>query len=150
MNDVSSQALADRQAIEDVLLGYATALDRRDWPALDKVFSADAVTDYRGIGVFEGRPAVTGVIADFLGRCGATQHMITNIRVALHSTESASAACYLQATHAGKGEYQGRTMTVWGEYTDCVERRAEGWRIVHRTLEVFNVAGDVGAPLKGA
>lgn len=140
--------LVRRHAVEDLLLAYATALDSRDWPALEQVFSADAVADYRGIGVFEGRPALVGVIADFLGRCGATQHMITNMRVECSSADVARARCYLQATHAGKDAYAGQTMTVWGEYVDRVERRPEGWRIVHRTLYVQHVVGDVGAALK--
>ena len=142
--------LVQRQEIESVLLAYATALDARDWQALERVFTSDAVADYRGIGVFEGRVAIVGVVSDFLGRCGATQHMITNIRIEPSLHGEARAWCYLQATHAGKGTHAGKTMTVWGEYMDRLERRAEGWRIVHRALQVQHVAGDVGVALKGS
>jgi 3-phenylpropionate/cinnamic acid dioxygenase small subunit len=141
--------MTHRQAIEDVLLAYATALDCRDWAALEGVFAADAVADYCGIGVFEGRQAIVGVVADFLGHCGATQHMITNVRVDLPDQGEARTRCYLQAIHAGKGAYSGKIMTVWGEYADRLEQRPEGWRIVHRALQVLLVTGDVGVALKG-
>jgi len=136
----------EHQAIEEVLLGYAFALDGRRWADLTQVFSSDAVADYRGIGVFEGRDAIVGVVRDFLEACGPTQHMITNISVIVDG-DLARSRCYLQATHAGIGKYAGKTMTVWGEYLDRLEQRPEGWRIVHRMLAVQHVAGDVGVAL---
>lgn len=50
--------------------------------------------------------------------------------------------------HAGRGAYLGQTMTVWGQYSDRLERRAEGWRIVERSLQIQLVSGDVGVQLK--
>ena len=79
--------------------------------------------------------------------CGPTQHMITNIRVAVKGKE-ATAKCYLQATHAGRGIYEGKTMTVWGEYSDDLVRYADGWRIKHRELFIQHATGDVGVALK--
>lgn len=139
----------EHQAIEEVLFGYASALDERNWTGLAQIFSADAVADYRGIGVFEGRGAIVGVVRDFLEACGPTQHMIGNVRVAFEDGIARS-RCYLQATHCGIGRHAGKTMTVWGEYRDRLERRPEGWRIVHRTLIVQHVDGDIGVALSGA
>lgn len=138
-----------RREIEALLFRYASALDNRDWQALSDVFSPEAVANYEGIGVFNGRPAVTGIVADFLGKCGSTQHMITNVRIDLDG-EKANSRCYLQAVHAGKGRYAGQTMTVWGEYRDRLELHLEGWRIVHRSLVVQHVVGDIGAALSAS
>lgn len=149
MSETDTAMSRARGEIEEVLFRYATALDRRDWTALRDVFDPDAVADYEGIGVFNGRPAVTGVVADFLGKCGPTQHMITNVRIDLDG-EKARSRCYLQAVHSGKGRYAGQTMTVWGEYSDRLELRAEGWRIVHRALVVQHVVGDIGVALRSA
>jgi 3-phenylpropionate/cinnamic acid dioxygenase small subunit len=149
MSDLAVLQLLDEARIGRVLLHYATLLDQRRWAALDEVFTPDAVAVYHGIGRFEGLPAITGVIKGFLELCGPTQHMITNIRVTPDGHQ-ASARCYLQATHAGRGTYVGKTMTVWGEYTDHLEQGAEGWRIVLRELVVQHVAGDVGVALKGS
>lgn len=146
MNEPHIQEQITRQAIESVLLRYATALDERNWPDLANVFTADAIADYQGIGTFVGRESVTGIVSDFLGRCGPTQHMITNIRI-VPSADHATSRCYLQAIHAGEGPHAGKTMTVWGEYSDRLERLPEGWRIKHRTLKVMHVVGDIGVAL---
>ena len=147
--DVSIDQLLEQARIEKILLLYATLLDQRDWAGLADVFTDDAVADYRGIGTFEGRPAITGVVQDFLGKCGPTQHMITNVRISVDGKQ-AVAKCYLQATHAGGRGHEGKTLTVWGEYSDRLQLRPEGWRIVHRELVVQHVAGDIGVALKAA
>lgn len=146
MHETEISLLQAHLAIKSVLFRYAAALDERDWPALSDVFAPEAIADYQGIGIFDGRAAVTGIVTDFLGKCGPTQHIIANVRIDLDGSKARS-RCYLQATHAGKGSYEGQTMTVWGEYSDRLELRPEGWRIVHRTLVVQHVVGDVGVAL---
>jgi 3-phenylpropionate/cinnamic acid dioxygenase small subunit len=141
------ETLLDRARIEAVLMAYTTALDERDWPALEDVFTAEASADYGVVGQFHGREAVVAVVRDFLQRCGSTQHLLGNIRTNVQGDE-AQARCYIQATHAGIGEHLGQTMTLWGEYRDRLERRAQGWRIVHRELHVQHVVGDVGVQLR--
>jgi 3-phenylpropionate/cinnamic acid dioxygenase small subunit len=148
MVDITANDLLEQARINQVLLQYATLLDARNWTGLDEVFTADASVNYHGVGAFEGRPAIVGVIQGFLDKCGPTQHMIGNVRVSVDGKE-ASARCYLQATHAGQGSHAGKTMTVWGEYRDRLQLRQEGWRIVHRELFIQHVAGDIGVALKG-
>ncbi len=53
------------------------------------------------------------------------------------------------ATHAGRGAYEGKTMTVWGEYSDHLVRYADGWGIKHRELFIQHATGDVDVALKG-
>lgn len=141
------ETLLDRAQIEDVLMAYTSALDERDWAALEYVFAPEASADYGVVGEFHGRPAVIEVVRDFLQRCGPTQHLLGNIRSTVQGDE-AQARCYIQATHAGVGLHLGQTMTLWGEYRDLLERRAQGWRIVHRALFVQLVVGDVGVQLR--
>ncbi|HJV86893.1 MAG TPA: nuclear transport factor 2 family protein [Noviherbaspirillum sp.] len=148
MNDNAVSDLLERNRINQVLLQYATLLDARNWAGLDEVFTADASVNYHGVGAFEGRPAIVGVIQGFLDKCGPTQHMIGNVRVNVDGKQ-ARAKCYLQATHAGQGSHAGKTMTVWGEYCDHLQLGPKGWRIVHRELFVQHVEGDIGVALKG-
>lgn len=135
--------LLEEARIERVLVRYASALDERDWAALDEVFVAEASALYHGIGSYSGREAIVATVRQALAPCGRTQHLLGNVRITLAGAQ-ASAKCYLQAIHAGQGAYQGQTLTVWGEYRDQLEKRPEGWRIVHRELEVFQVSGDIG------
>ncbi|MDD3352074.1 nuclear transport factor 2 family protein [Zoogloea sp.] len=144
MDEVTLDTLLDEARIGKVLMGYAEALDRRDWPALEQVFTADATAHYTSIGHFEGREAIIEVVRQALSVCGPTQHLIGTVRIAVHG-DGATARCYLQAIHAGLGDYRDRTLTVWGEYRDRLVRRPEGWRIAHRELALIHMSGDIGA-----
>jgi len=134
--------LAERK-IERLLMAYATALDKRDWAALDEVFTPDATAHYKSIGHFGSRAAMVSMFREYLERCGATQHLLGNMRVDVDGGK-ATATCYLQAIHAGLGKHQGKLLTVWGEYRDRLELRPAGWRIVHRELTVLHASGDIG------
>lgn len=147
MDDLNLATLLDQARIQAVLTRYATVLDEHDWAGLQQVFAADAVAHYTGVGDFHGRESIISVVRDFLEGCGSTQHLLGNVRIQVNG-DQATAQCYLQATHAGCGAYLGQTMTVWGQYSDCLERRAEGWRIVERSLQIQHVSGDVGVQLK--
>ena len=52
------QELSDRTEIEQLSVRYANAIDRRDWDALDAVFTPDAYIDYRAMGGIDGRYAI--------------------------------------------------------------------------------------------
>jgi len=49
----------DRQDIAEVLLRYATGIDRRDWPLFRTAFTDDCELDYGEIGTWNGVDAVT-------------------------------------------------------------------------------------------
>jgi 3-phenylpropionate/cinnamic acid dioxygenase small subunit len=143
MTDLNLDQLLEEARIQRVLVRYAQALDERDWAALDEVFTDDARVRYESIGEFSGRAAIVEVVRTALAPCGRTQHLIGNFRIALDGPR-ATASCYLQAIHRGLGERAGDTLTVWGEYRDRLERRAEGWRIAERELVLFQTAGTIG------
>ncbi len=146
MNQTDVQVLRDQRDIEQILIRYAVDLDEHQWAGLDEVFVADATATYHGIGDFTGRDGIRDMVRSALERCGRTQHLLGNYRIVVDG-DKASAKCYLQAIHIGLGDYAQNIMTVWGEYRDRLERRPEGWRIVHRELEVFKVDGDIGPML---
>jgi len=143
MTTLTIETLLERAAIQSVLDLYATALDNRDWAALDNVFTADASTHYEGMGHFQGRDASVRFISGVLNQCGPTQHLLGNYRVEIDG-DTATAKCYLAAIHAGIGDYAGQTQTVWGEYRDRLVKTPAGWRIAHRELAGIHGEGDVG------
>jgi 3-phenylpropionate/cinnamic acid dioxygenase small subunit len=49
----------DRQDICELLVRYATGIDRRDWPLFRTVFTDDCELDYRYSGSWSGFDAVT-------------------------------------------------------------------------------------------
>lgn len=143
MSELTLQGLLDEALIERVLVRYAVALDERDWAALDEVFVPGASAFYEGIGELTGREAIVDLVRTALAPCERTQHMLGCTRIAIDG-ELATAKCYLQAIHSGRGDYAGQTLTVWGEYRDQLERRPEGWRILRRELFLTHIAGDIG------
>lgn len=149
MNSITLEALLEEKQIERVVKAYATALDKHDWAALDEVFAPDATAFYDGFGSVGSRADIVALVRSALERCGTTQHLLGNVVIDIDG-DQATAACYLQAIHLGLGGYQGQIMTVWGEYRDRLQRRPEGWRIVHRELAVLHASGDIGlAPPAG-
>lgn len=144
------QATLDRFAIEAVLVDYALACDRRDWSMLDDVFLPDVAADYAGEYRIEGREQLVAMIRSMLGGCGPTQHLLGNFRVEV-GDDTATAACYVQAVHAGSGRHADLTYEVWGEYRDRLVRTDNGWRIAERELAVFRESGtrDVLVPGPG-
>lgn len=141
------QKFHDRFAVEAVLIDYALACDRRDWPMLDDVFLTDVTADFAGEYRTTGREQLVSMIRSMLGGCGPTQHMLGNFRIEV-SGDTASAACYIRAVHAGSGPRSDLTYEIWGEYRDRLVRTDKGWRIADRELEVFRETGtrDVLAP----
>ncbi|MFA5678378.1 MAG: nuclear transport factor 2 family protein [Pseudomonas sp.] len=143
MND-----LQQRHQISNLLIEYGCALDARDWSGLGRVFTEDARVDYGSLGVFEGRKAVVAIARQFIESCGATQHLIGNIRIELEG-DNAQARCYVQATHANRPSAPAGLMTLWGEYRDQLVRQGDGWAITARSLVIQHIHGDIGVALKG-
>lgn len=141
---MTPQDLADRTAISDVVIRYATALDTRDWallrsilmdpvhidytsfdPTLDKVMPADAWVDsVRQLAGFD-----------------ATQHISSN-HVHRLNGDRATCVSYMQAGHFLKrpdGDYH---CFLHGFYTNNLVRRPEGWKIEKCTLAITASHGD--------
>jgi ketosteroid isomerase-like protein len=133
----------DRQAITEVLIGYANALDARDWPALAELFTDDAEVDYSA----EGGPVCRGaaeVVADcerdFEG-LDATHHLIGNILVSVVG-DTATASSLVQAWHHRKGTAGGSDFLLAGSYQDELVRHEGAWLIRRRRLLVSFLHGN--------
>src|ERR1700756_1995645 len=61
---LSLQELSDRIEIQELIIRYSNAIDRRDFDGLDSVFTPDAYIDYRALGGIDGQYPV---IKDWLG-----------------------------------------------------------------------------------
>ena len=123
--------VADRLAIQDVQVRYATALDSRDWPLLSTCFLADAQVHYASSPVLEGFEATRAFCDRALSPYRITQHLLGN-HVAAIDGDTAMASCTLQAIHVTPGDTE--IFTFFGTYSDTLVRTAEGWRIATRTL----------------
>jgi len=138
-----SEKYDDRQEIEAVLYRYAMCLDTKQYARLTEVFTPEASADYVGVGECRGLDSIIGLVSGVLDQCGNTQHLLGNVQIDLQG-DKATSRCYLQAIHAGLGDYADQLMIVWGEYRDRLVKTPAGWRISYRELVTLHAQGDIG------
>ncbi|MQY30801.1 nuclear transport factor 2 family protein [Nocardia aurantia] len=117
----SIDRLADRLAIVDTVVAYATAVDARDWESFAGLFTADAVWEYRAGG--ERRIGPEDIVARVRGveKFDATQHYVTNHVIRMDGDE-ATHTCYYEARHLRGG----RQFVAGGRYEDRLRRTGAG------------------------
>lgn len=128
----------DRQDITDVLVRYATGIDRRDWPLFRTVFTEDCVLDYGQIGRWDGVDAVTDFMEQTHAAAGHTLHRMSNHAVKVDG-DSAQARTYVDAYVMAADNASG--VNAVGFYDDDLVRTDEGWRIASRIFTTVRVVG---------
>ena len=128
------QELADRAAIVDAVIAYATAVDTRDWETLSALFTDDACWEYSAAGErLRGPDAIVARISTSVERFDATHHLNGNHVAAVHDDE-AQHTCYYQAQHVRLGLPDGEKFLGGGRYDDRLRRTPDGWRFTHRKI----------------
>jgi 3-phenylpropionate/cinnamic acid dioxygenase small subunit len=132
----------DRQDISDVLLRYATGIDRRDWPLFRTVFTDDCELDYGEIGSWQGVDAVTEFMQQAHAMAGHTMHRLTN-QVITVDGDAAQARTYVDALIMLSDNTSG--VNAAGFYDDDIVRTQTGWRIARRRFTQVRVAAVGGS-----
>jgi ketosteroid isomerase-like protein len=130
----------DRQAIIDLTIAYAWALDTKQFEDLREIFADDAIGDLAGIH-WEGIDAITARIEGPLSKLDATQHVVSNQQVRVDG-DTGTCRCYLIGQHVKRGTPGGDHFIIAGTYDDELARTPDGWRITHRTLTVVWTDGN--------
>ena len=143
MSDAELRTLLDRAAISDVVHGYATGLDTRDWALYRSIFLDEIEMDFASIGipsgVFQADQWVESAKTLFKG-LDATQHVSSNH---VHDIRGDEATCvsYMKAEHfvaddaLDEATNQDR-WTIGGTYTNELVRTPDGWKLKKVTLRV--------------
>jgi 3-phenylpropionate/cinnamic acid dioxygenase small subunit len=127
----------DRQDISDLLVRYATGIDRRDWPLFRTVFTDDCELDYGEIGSWQGVDAVTDFMDQTHAMAGHTLHRLSNQVIEVDG-DKGTARTYVDAVIMFGDNQAG--VNAWGFYDDDVVRTADGWRIARRRFTQVRVA----------
>ncbi len=133
---MSLQELSDRFEIQDLLVAYADAIDRRDWDALDEVFTPDADIDYTAMGGIRGSLAeIKEFLAEGLGWFTSFQHLTATPRIVLDGdTATGRAICHNPMTLTD-ADGVSHTVFIGLWYIDDYVRTPAGWRISARREE---------------
>jgi hypothetical protein len=126
-----------RQDVAEVLVRYATGIDRRDWALFRTCFTDDCDADYGDIGVWHGVDAITGFMRQSHAGMGHTLHRITNEAV-MANASGAAARCYVDAILMAADNAGG--MRAIGYYDDELVRVDGGWKIARRRFTMVRLS----------
>ncbi|OBG81332.1 hypothetical protein A5733_22305 [Mycobacterium sp. NS-7484] len=128
---LSLAEISDRLEIQQLLIDYSTAIDRRLFDDLDVVFTPDAYIDYRAMGGIDGHyPEVKAWLTEVLPNFPAYAHMLGNCDVKLDGDKASSRTiCFNPMVLPGL-EQQVLFCGLW--YEDEFVRTADGWRMSRR------------------
>lgn len=134
----------DKQDISELLVRYATAIDRREYPLLGTVFTDDCVADYGEIGSWHSADAIIEFMDAVHAMAGYTLHRLSNIAITV-SGDTATARTYIDALILAADNSGG--VNAVGFYDDELVRTTDGWRIARRQFTSAQVAtvGQAGA-----
>jgi 3-phenylpropionate/cinnamic acid dioxygenase small subunit len=124
---------AVRQDVAEILVRYATGIDRRDWALFRTCFTEDCDADYGDIGHWHGVDEITEWMERTHEPCGYTVHRITNVAVSADGDggdDRVQARSYVDALVLGPDNRSG--VRAAGFYDDELVRTDDGWRIARR------------------
>ncbi|MDT5258794.1 MAG: hypothetical protein QOD10_3874 [Mycobacterium sp.] len=132
----------DRQDIAELLVRYATGIDRRNWPLFRTVFTDDCELDYGEIGAWKGVDAVTDFMEQVHALAGHTMHRLSNQAIVVDG-DKAAARTYIDGLIMTGDNTSG--VNAIGFYDDEIVRTDDGWRIARRRYTQVRLS-TVGSP----
>ncbi len=133
-SDVDRAVRAD---VADVLVRYASGIDRRDWVRFRTCFTDDCEADYGDVGTFHNVDEITDWMERAHELCGHSLHRITNVSVEAVGENNVLARCYVDAIIMGPDNQSG--MRVSGFYDDELVHTDSGWRIARRLYTMVHM-----------
>lgn len=118
-----SSDLADELALSRLLSEYGHVMDARDWPALGRIFTDDAVCDWSAfdLAVTNGLPELERY---FEGVRHPIAHHVTNVVVDVDGDRATVRSKLLVVLDDGS--------VATGDYVDRAVRTPDGWLVQHR------------------
>ncbi|MFI5040851.1 MAG: nuclear transport factor 2 family protein [Acidimicrobiales bacterium] len=130
-----------REDVVEVLVRYATGIDRRDWALFRTCFTDDCEADYGAIGAWHGADEITAWMERSHAPCGHTMHRITNAVVGPNG-RGVAARSYVDAIVMGPDNQTGSRAV--GYYDDELVRTEHGWKIAARRFTMVHLQLDLG------
>jgi hypothetical protein len=137
---LSLEEISDRLEIQQLLVDYSTAIDKRRFDDLDLVFTDEAYIDYRATGGIDGVfPEVKKWLAEVLPNFPSYSHLIGNFDVRVTRDEAGDTAtsrilCFNPMVFASGDGSGGQVLFLGIWYDDEFVRTPDGWRITRRVM----------------
>ena len=133
---LSLQEISDRLEIQDLMVAYSSAIDRKNFDELDALCTPDAYIDYRALGGIDGRfPEFKQWLAGVLPEFPSYYHMISNasIKIDGDSAQACSVCFNPMVVKLADGKTDTMFLGFW--YRDKFVRTPQGWRLCERIEE---------------
>jgi SnoaL-like domain len=125
------QTLIDKQALQELVLTYCRACDRRDYGLLRTLYHDDAIDDHGAMFCGDADQYLAW-LPGMLSQFAATVHSLSNMLFVVDGPQ-AQGELYAVAYHRTHAP-QAREIVIGGRYFDRYERRDGVWRFLHRSL----------------
>lgn len=124
---VDAQQATDTLEIQQLLTEYCRAVDTRDWDRYRRVFTDDAVIDYRSspFGIVGTVEEVIGWLNPGLSALTMTMHYVMNPDIAIDGDSATVIAQFYNPMQIPGFE---ELSTCGGYYHHTMTRTADGWR----------------------
>ena len=131
MPDDSLQSLLDHRAIEQLVIRYCRATDRRDWSAMAALYHEDAQDDHGALFQGSARDYIAW-LPSMAQKLTATWHQISNHCIEVRG-DQAEGEVYILAWHLKPTKDSGNEQIVTGgRYLDRYEKRDGIWKFLRR------------------
>jgi 3-phenylpropionate/cinnamic acid dioxygenase small subunit len=137
MSESTEQQRRARQDIANVLVQYASGIDRREWELFRSCFADDCEADYGDVGAWSGADVLTTFMREMHEPLGPTLHRITNQTVELRGDDEATARSYVDALVMGPDN--GPAIRAAGYYDDELVLDVDGWKITRRRFTMVHL-----------
>lgn len=145
MTATGVQVVEDEREIYRAIVGFARAMDERDWGAIEDLISPD-FTGELGSGPLASGAEMIDLLRGFLDDCGPTQHMVGTVLIDVGvdgNNDVATSRAYVSDMHLGVGEKVGLFFRTLGDYHDTWGRTGDGWKLVQRIKRMNGTVGDI-------
>ena len=137
MSEAAEYQRRTRQDVADVLIRYASGIDRRDWNLFRSCFTDGCAADYGDVGAWNGADEITTFMREIHEPLGPTLHRITNQTVELRGEDHATARSYVDTLVMGPDD--GPAIRIAGFYDDELVRVVDDWKISRRRFTMVHL-----------
>ena len=142
MTDDLTHQLADRLAINDVVVRYFELVDAKGWERMHEVFTEDTTTRWTPDSLVEGRDGIVGAMRHMIGSDEiVTYHHVASMAPVVDG-DTADVVVRVRAMHHGVGPRAGKFYESLGIQPTRLVRTTEGWRISHHEWQIAVMLGD--------
>jgi hypothetical protein len=145
--DAALRQLLERQAIEEVLLRYASTIDRKDFATLRTLFCDDIRGQYGDV-VVEGGDALLQWIDDMTKTATWQHHMLNVYHVDFVSDTEATTLTY-HTSHQTTSTAPSTCTKIVARYYDTVRKVDGVWKIADKYMQIGWVEQSTVDPAEG-